>query len=110
MNYFIKLNKDLTIELSNDLDTQERVELCNELIEQYPMYFKPWESGIAVNLKNVGNSAYRRLELLADYILDSTPNNDDYSLLTRYKEKRNKQTEVVFSDLENKYDKNGENY
>ena len=110
MNYFIKLNKDLTIELSNDLGTQERIELCNELIEAYPTYFKPWETGIAVSLKNAGNSAYRRLELLADYILDSTPNNDEYSLLTHYKEKRNKQTEVVFSELEGKYDKNSENY
>ena len=108
MNYYIKISNDLTIELSGELNTQERIKLCEEIIEKHPQYFKQCESSLPFIIGDGGNRISRRLEIMADYILASTKNDSEYTLLTEYKDKRNKNTEIVFSDLERKFGKNHE--
>ena len=108
MNYYIKISNDLTIELSGDLNTQERIKLCENIIEEYPQYFKHYDSSIPFTIGDSGNKISRRLEIMADYILASTKIDSEYTILSDYKEKRNKNSEVFFSELERKFNKNNE--
>ena len=108
MNYYIKISNDLTIELSGELNTQERIKLCEDIIEEYPQYFKHYDSSIPFTIGDGGNKISRRLEIMADYILASTKIDSEYTILSDYKEKRNKNSEVFFSELERKFNKNNE--
>ena len=44
---------------------------------------------------------------MANYILAGTNKGNDRPIITKYKEKKNRFKEVNFSELEQKYDKNG---
>lgn len=107
MSYYINVSNDLTFDLPDELDTQERIKFCDELIEAYPMYFKNSESFSGANVHSYNHKVSNRLEIMANYILASVEKDDEYTLLTQYKTKRNKNTEVFFSDLE-KYNENFE--
>lgn len=96
MTYYIKFEDGSEHELPVWLNTKERVEFCDFVIKMYRREFD-------VKLKNTS----LRLEIMANYILAGTNKGNDRPIITKYKEKKNRFKEVNFSELEQKYDKNG---
>lgn len=99
MAFFIKLDSGDKVDLPQEYDVHERVKFCDEIIDKYVDNF-------AVGLRN---RSYR-LEVMANYILDAADKDKEYPTITSYKEVRNKVRERKFSELEQKYDKNKQNY
>lgn len=99
MAYFVKMDDGTKIELPQELDVQERVKFCDELIKTH-------EENFAIGLRNRGY----RLEAMANYILNGTSKDTEYPIETEHKVRRNRIREKKFSELEQKYDKNNENY
>ena len=93
MSYTIKISEDLCFELPSEYGLQDRIDLCDKITKDYPQYFD-------MSLYNTP----RRLEIMANYILEMADKGGEYPLLTLYKEKRNKYKEVTFGDFEKKYD------
>lgn len=99
MAYFVKMDDGTKIELPQELDVHERVQFCDELINTH-------EENFEVGLRNRGY----RLEIMANYILNGIDKGGEYPIETEHRAKRNKFRERKFSELEQKYDKNRENY
>lgn len=111
MSFYIKINESTTEELPTHeynqegelvkLDSARRIIECENIIAKYPQYF---EQGLPVGGKNNGQSCdkvVKRLELMATYILaGSTESKKQINILTDYKEKRNKTSEIHFSTIE----------
>lgn len=102
--YFIKIDEDTIIDLPDELDTQGRSEYCQKIIEAYPQYFEQTLAKYCNNNEIAEFKVKRRLEIMANYIISSSTNDSEYPVLSSYKEKRNDMFEVVFSELERKYD------
>lgn len=100
MSYYIKLDQNNEIELPNDKNLEERIALCNEIIEKYPQYF---EQKIDRGGSGAGAKAVIRLSIMADYLLACGDNKGDYPTLTNYKENQKNINEITFSDFEGKY-------
>lgn len=99
MAFYIKLDGDSDYCLPSEYILEDRIELCYKIIDEYPQYFD-------MTL----NSTPHRLDVMGSYILEATNKDDDYPLLTSYKERRNKIKEVTFGELEQKYDNIDKNY
>lgn len=99
MSYFIRMDDGSKIDLPQELNVEERISLCEEILEKYSDNFE-------VGLKN---RSYR-LEIMGSYIIDGDKKSKEYPTLTTYRHKRNKNKEKIFSELEQKYDKNNEFY
>lgn len=99
MSYYIKMNNDLEINLPNEYTLKERIKLCEKIINDYPQFFE----------MSMKSTSYR-LETMASYILDAADKNQEYTILTPYKERRNKIKEITFSEIEQKYDNNEKKY
>lgn len=102
MAFYIKIDSDTTFTLPTDINTQERIELCNKIIDDNPEYFS---QSIAANRYGKGTASDKvcsRLNIMATYILngESSDDKDGYTLLSNYKEERNKRTEITFSTIE----------
>lgn len=98
MSYFIKLENNEQVEFPTELDSNERVQLCDKIINEYYDDF-------SFKLKN----APFRLEIMANYILAGSNKDSEYPHITEYKAKKQKNKEITFSDFEYKYDKNSKN-
>ena len=103
MNFCIRLNQNEIIALPADKNLQERIELCDRLIEEFSEYFyqQPTsEKGV------VGSSKVcARLEAMANYILNGASIGSG-AIISEYKDKLIRNTEVPFSTLENRYNFN----
>lgn len=99
MAFYIKLDGDSDYCLPSEYILEDRIELCYKIIDEYPQYFD-------MTL----NSTPHRLDVMASYILEAANKDDDYPLLTSYKKRRNKNKEVTFGELEQKYDNIDKNY
>ena len=105
MSYNIKLDYNVDIELPTDKTLDERIDLCNEIINKYPEYF---EQKLQTSDKNGVGAGYKtmvRLSIMADYLLACSNKKGEYPILSDYKEKQIKVTEITFSDFEGKYSK-----
>lgn len=102
MAYYIRLDEDETIDLPTEYELQERIELCERIISEYPRYFEQHIAG-ADCAEQVARKTEIRLEIMANYILNSVGTTEQAPVLSRYKQKRVQNTERVFSDLEHKY-------
>lgn len=100
MAYYLKLNYDEEIELPTNLELEDRIKLCEEILEKYPNQFKYILPKNSSDPNIVGNRASMRLEIMGSYILDASPKDKEYPTLTDYKEKRIKKNEINMSGLE----------
>ena len=100
MAYYLKLNYDEEIELPTELDLNERIKLCEEIIDKYPDQFRYIMPKNSSDANIVGNRASMRLEIMGSYILDASPKDKEYPTLSEYKEKRIKSNEINMSELE----------
>lgn len=105
MRYYIMLDNDKKIELPDELDTQERIKLCEDIINEYPSYFTQCIACSTCS-EIASYKVELRLEIMANYILNSANKKSEYPIMSEYKKKLIKHTEVLFSDLEQKYDFN----
>lgn len=99
MAFYIKMDSEVDIDLPIEYSVDERIELCDRIIQEHPKYFDM-----------TFNSTPHRLDIMASYILDAVDKDGEYPLLTTYKERRNKIKEVTFSEIEQKYDNNDRFY
>lgn len=99
MSFYIKMDNEIDICLPNEYTLEERIQLCDQIINEYPQYFD-------MSLSNTSH----RLETMANYILDIANKDIEYPVLTSYKERRNKIKEITFSEIEQKYDNNEKFY
>ena len=105
MAYYIKFDYDDEIELPSDKTLEERIAICNEIIEAYPQYF---EQKLQSSDRNGSSASYKtmlRLSIMADYLLACAGKDSEYPTLTNYKDNQLKTTEITFSDFEGKYGK-----
>ena len=102
MAFYLKLDVDNTIELSTDLNVEERKELCMEIIEKYPQYFEQSLPKASNQKSNASERVCVRLDIMSTYILNAVPISEDgeYKRLTHYKEKRNANSEIPLSAFE----------
>lgn len=100
MAYYLKLNYDEEIELPTELELEDRIKLCEEILEKYPDQFRYIMPKNSSDPNIVGNRASMRLEIMGSYILDASPKDKEYPTLTDYKEKRIKKNEINMSGLE----------
>lgn len=105
MAYYIRLDDDETIDLPTEYELQERIELCERIIEEYPKYFEQHIAGSNCS-EQVARKTEIRLDIMANYILNSASTIERAPVLSRYKQKRVQNTEKSFSDLEHKYNFN----
>lgn len=100
MNFCIKLNQNEIITLPADKNLQERIELCDRLIEEFSDYFYQQPSN---DNGHIGSSKVcARLEAMANYILNGA-SNERCTIMSEYKDKLVKNNEIPFSILENRY-------
>ena len=104
MAYSIKLDLNNEIELPQHLDLQERIALCEEILEKYPEYFRYVMPKSARDNDVAGRNVTIRLDIMGSYILDAAEKDKEYPVLSDYKKKRIKNNEINISELE-KYDK-----
>lgn len=103
MGYYIKLDNDDKIELPSELGTEQRIKLCEDIINSYPLYFKQCLPGS--NCTELASyKVEMRLEVMANYILGSIDKDDDNPVMSEYKQKLVNNLEKPFSEFENKYD------
>lgn len=95
MGYYIELNNELTITLPKDYNLEDRIKLCDTILNENIDYF---DMG--------SHKTHTNLEIMANYILEVSPKDNEHSVLTEYKKKRNRNKEVLFSEIEQKYDNN----
>ena len=103
MSFYIKLDGNDDIELPNNKTLEERIALCNEIIDKYPEYF---EQKLQIGNKNEGTASYKtmlRLSIMADYLLACDTKKGEYSTLSDYKIAQKNDNEITFSDFDGKY-------
>lgn len=101
MNFCIRLNQNEIITLPADKNLQERIELCDRLINEFSDYFYQQPS---TEKGFVGSSKVcARLEAMANYILNGASNDSSCVIMSEYKDKLIKNSEIPFSTLENRY-------
>lgn len=104
MNFCLKLTRNEIVVLPSENSLQERIELCDRLINEFPDYFYQYSStttGVVGSAK-----VCARLEAMANYILSAADNSKEYPVMTEYRQKLVKNNEIPFSTLEKKYDFN----
>lgn len=101
MSYFLRLSHDVEIELPSELELQERIKLCEEIIDKYPDQFRYVLPKNSRDANIFGGQVSMRLEIMGSYILDAAPKDKEYPVLTEYKEKRIKTNEISMTELEN---------
>lgn len=102
MAFYIKISNEKTFILPTDIPTQERIALCNSIIEQNPEYFTQQISKPSKNESTASSKVCSRLDIMATYILngEARGSKQEYALLSAYKEGRNKATETIFSSID----------
>lgn len=90
------------ITLPNELETQERIELCEKIINENPWYFKYVLPKGTNDI--IGKKVEMRLTIMANYILFSLkPIGDEKKMIpTNYKMKHRNYTEIPFSNFDNR--------
>lgn len=104
MNYNILIGTN-DIKLDSTMNVDERIEFCQEVIDEYEPYLT---YRLPIDYHDNQCSAYKiesRLERLATYILCAVPVDREYPWQTYYKEQRAKRNELDFTDLAPKNDK-----
>lgn len=102
MSYYIMLDNNKKIELPSELDTQERIALCESIIEKYPKYFTQCIAGSMCS-ETASYKVELRLEIMANYLLDSAKDKNTHGIMSDYKTKLVKNTEKPFTELEQRY-------
>lgn len=102
MAYYIMLENGKTIDLPTELSLEERIDLCERIINEYPLYFTQHIAGSNCS-EQVAYKTELRLEIMANYILNAEKERVQGSVISRYKEKRIRKSEAIFSELEYKY-------
>ena len=101
MSFCIKMTPNEIFVLPSEYNLQKRIELCERLTEEYYDYFHQHSCSKSESIGSVKVCA--RLEAMANYILAASDNNGDYPIASEYKEKKIKNSELLFSELEEKY-------
>lgn len=101
---YVKLMHGEEIELPQELDLNERIALCQKIIDDNPVSFRYILPKNNKDPNVVGNQASMRLEVLGTYILGAVDNDKENPIITEYKEKRINKNEVSMSYLEHKWD------
>ena len=101
---YIRLMHGEEVELPQELDLDERIALCQKIIDEYPDSFKYVLPQSNKDANIVGNQASMRLELLGTYILNAVEKDKECPVMTEYKEKRVAKNEINMSYLEHKWD------
>lgn len=93
--YRLILSNDI-IELDNDLDVNERIKLCEQILAAYPeefVYTIPTSRPKAIEL-DYSEKVKSRLRTLGEYIYQASPNPERQTVITRYREKVDRVREV----------------
>ena len=101
---YVRLMHGEEVELPQELDLDERIALCQKIIDEHPDSFKYVLPQSNKDANNVGNQASMRLELLGTYILNAVEKDKECPVLTEYKEKKVNKNEINVSYLEHKWD------
>ena len=101
---YIRLMHGEEVELPQELDVDERIALCQKIIDEHPDSFRYILPKNSKDSNIVGNQASMRLELLGTYILGAAGRDREHTIMTEYKEKRVGQNEINMSYLEHKWD------
>lgn len=102
---YVRLMNDEEIELPQELDLEERIALCQKIVDEHPMSFKYIMPKNNTDANIVGEQASMRLELLGTYILGAVEKDKEHPVMSRYKDKKISKNEVSMSYLEHKYNK-----
>lgn len=104
MSYFIKISHDNIIELTTDKTLEERLEICQNIIDTYPDKFVFKSHTDKTSNGTWNGKVSNRLKFMADYILLACDKNGEYKILDDTKLKRRQQKELLFSQLQYDYD------
>lgn len=91
---------DEEVRLPEYLLLNQRMQLCEMLIELNPDYFTYELPPSKYTGIHSSDRVERRLSILGEYIYDASPCEESSSVVTRYKKSRNVKREVPFSALE----------
>lgn len=94
---YLKIDSNITVDLPEHLDIDERKELCNDIIEQYRDYLT-YRLPTTANDKS-GENVQKRLSVLASYLYKCVKDTRSDNVLTEYKERRDRIKEVKFSTV-----------
>ena len=104
MGFFIYLDKGRKIDLPNSRTCEERIKLCEQIIEKYPEYFEyALPSGKVSGPMNASEKVVQRLRVMGEYIYQSSPATEN-NVTTAWKKKRNKKKEIPFSTFKRRDD------
>ncbi len=98
MIYKIILNSEKSIVLPTDLQLEERIKFCEDLIAKYPEEFE-YVIPDKGNNYDFCQKVENRLSIMGEYIYDAS----EYKLvnvITEWGKRRNKRREIPFSHLE----------
>lgn len=98
--FLIKFDRDKEIELDDNLELQDRIKLCQGLIDTYPDYFVYTLPKNSTDVNISGLKVETRLDIMASYILAGSKRYKEDGLLSEYKEKLVAYNEINMSDLE----------
>ena len=88
---------DKKVELPTDLNLQDRIELCEQIIENNYEYFDyqvPREDSQIISSEKV----MIRLSVMGDYIIAAAPS-DERVTITKYRERKIARHEILMDDV-----------
>lgn len=91
---YLRLMDGSEIDLPNELELQERIDLCNKIIEEHEESFRYIMPKSNNDPNYVGTQASIRLELMGTYILAATKRDKNIPIMSEYKEKRIAENEI----------------
>lgn len=92
-NYCVFMGED-KIKLPNNLNTQERIELCQKIIDEHPEYFEYIPPTGKYTKMHSSDKVKMRLATMGEYIYTSSTRGKDSSVITDWKKYRNKKNEI----------------
>ena len=100
---FVNLNDGKQIELDPTLSLEERKELCQKIIDNYPECFEYSLPRNNTDVNLAGLKVEKRLEIMGTYILQGTETTYNDGTITQYKGKKIIKHETCMAELERKY-------
>lgn len=101
---YVRLMNDEEIELPQELELEERIALCQKIIDDHPISFEYIMPKNNKDANIVGEQASMRLEILGTYILSAVEKDKEHPVMSKYKDKKVSKNEVNMSYLEHKWD------
>jgi hypothetical protein len=88
------------IELPNHYNLEERIKICEQIIKENEEYFNYDIPTGKVSARSASEKVKLRLDIMGQYIYDASSVGVDDTVITQWRKYRNKNREIVFSDLE----------